>query len=83
MWGRMTRQMLFALSLGLALGLWSTVPASGQQYPPCPSGCCGWTVDCGSPSQWRCCYPKDGEANCAPGENCGNYCLQGGCNAAD
>jgi len=68
------RQLLgIALVIGLALGGWTTIPATADGG--CGGGCCSVTVDCGSPDSHRCCYPSEGEAPC-DSSPCGNYCYE-------
>jgi hypothetical protein len=68
------------LACAIAAGIWSgRPPVAFAGGGPCAfEGCCLYTVNCGSPSQWRCCEPSGSEAKCES-EECPNYCYQGGC----
>ncbi len=70
-----TRFLVCALVLGLVYGALSMVPLAALEGAGCPSGCCQYTVDCGLPTAYRCCLPRDGEANCS--QDCANYCYEG------
>ncbi len=71
------------LVMAILGGLWSVQPVVVQAGGGCTTGCCNYTVDCGSPQYVRCCLPQSGEAGCE--ESCPNYCkllTEGGCGGA-
>lgn len=72
-----TRAKVVALSLmlGFVVGVSGTSRIRASAMQQC-DGCCEHTTNCGSPSEYRCCLPKEGEANCGP-EVCPNYCVTG------
>jgi hypothetical protein len=67
---------ILAVLVGAAFGGVSAIPvyADGENC----TGCCAVTTDCGSPTAWRCCLPKSGEAPCgtSQGYACPNYCFE-------
>jgi hypothetical protein len=69
-----TRFLACALVLGLVYGGLSMVPLAALEGPGCDPGCCQYTVDCGSPTAYMCCLPKDGEAPCSQAS--ANYCCE-------
>jgi hypothetical protein len=64
----------FSFFAGLLIGGWTVMPVHAEGTLQACEGCCDVTTDCGPPSQYRCCLPMTGEANCGP-QTCPNYCL--------
>lgn len=67
---RRTKLLSASLVIGVLVGGWSVIPVRADE--DCYPGCCNYTTDCGSPFEYRCCYPTGGEAPCS--FSCGSYC---------
>ncbi len=68
------RALVLAMVAGLTFGMLGATPLEADEEACLGSGCCQYTVNCGSPSEVRCCLPKSGEAACNQ-DPCPNYCF--------
>lgn len=74
------RAMAVVFVLGLVAGMFGQSSTYAFDPEACTPGCCGYTVDCGSPFEWRCCVRDPQMTICE--QACKGYCIEGSCGAA-